>query len=58
MTATAAPMSGTGLAIAQTSTVVIAGRDPGQPLVALRVYLNPHVDLELTEETAPGLRSG
>jgi len=32
--------------------MVIAGRDPGQPPVALRVYLNPHVDLELTDEVA------
>ena len=32
--------------------MVIAGRDPGQPPVALRVYLNPHVDLALTEEEA------
>ena len=32
--------------------MIIAGRDPGQPPVALRVYLNPHVDLELTDETA------
>jgi hypothetical protein len=32
--------------------MVIAGRDPGQPPVALRVYLNPHVDLALTDETA------
>ncbi len=32
--------------------MVIAGRDPGQPPVALRVYLNPHVDLELTGEAA------
>ena len=31
---------------------VIAGRDPGQPPVALRVYLNPHVDLPLTDEAA------
>lgn len=30
---------------------VIAGRDPGQP-PALRVYLNPHVDLALTHEAA------
>jgi hypothetical protein len=29
---------------------VIAGRDPGQPPVVLRVYLNPYVDLELTGE--------
>ena len=28
--------------------MVIAGRDPGRPPVVLRVYLNPHVDLELT----------
>jgi hypothetical protein len=32
--------------------MVIAGRDRGQPPVALRVYLNPHVDLELTGEAA------
>jgi hypothetical protein len=31
---------------------VIAGRDPGQPPAALRVYLNPHVDLALTHEAA------
>jgi hypothetical protein len=31
---------------------VIAGRDPGKQPAALRVYLNPHVDLELTDETA------
>jgi hypothetical protein len=31
---------------------VIAGRDPGQPPAALRVYLNPHVDLPLTDEAA------
>jgi KH domain len=31
---------------------VIAGRDPGQPSVALRVHLNPYVDLELTTEAA------
>jgi hypothetical protein len=31
----------------------IAGRDPGRPrVVVLRVYLNPHVDLELTAEAA------
>lgn len=28
--------------------MVIAGRDPGQPPAAVRAYLNPHVDLELT----------
>jgi hypothetical protein len=32
--------------------MVIAGRDPGQPPVTLRVHLNPHVDLELTDEVA------
>jgi alkanesulfonate monooxygenase SsuD/methylene tetrahydromethanopterin reductase-like flavin-dependent oxidoreductase (luciferase family) len=31
---------------------VIAGRDPDQPPAALRVYLNPHVDLPLTHEVA------
>ena len=31
---------------------MVAGRDPGQPPVALRVFLNPHVDLELTGEAA------
>jgi hypothetical protein len=31
---------------------VIAGRDPGQPPAALRVYLNPHVDRALTHEAA------
>jgi hypothetical protein len=30
--------------------MVIAERDQGQPPVVLRVYLNPHVDLELTAE--------
>jgi hypothetical protein len=30
----------------------VAGHDPGQPPLALRVYLNPHVDLELTDEAA------
>jgi alkanesulfonate monooxygenase SsuD/methylene tetrahydromethanopterin reductase-like flavin-dependent oxidoreductase (luciferase family) len=32
--------------------MVIAGRDPGPEPVALRVFLNPHVDLELTDEMA------
>ncbi|HEY5359645.1 MAG TPA: hypothetical protein VIJ82_18515 [Streptosporangiaceae bacterium] len=31
---------------------VLAGRDRGRAPVALRVYLNPHVDLELTGEAA------
>ena len=32
--------------------MVIAGHGRGQPPVALRVYLVPHVDLELTDEAA------
>jgi hypothetical protein len=31
---------------------VVAGHEPGQPPVALRVFLNPQVDLELTDEAA------
>ena len=31
---------------------VIAGQTPGRPPVMLRVYLNPHVDVELAGETA------
>jgi hypothetical protein len=31
---------------------MVAGHEPGQPPVALRVFLNPHVDLELTDEAA------
>jgi hypothetical protein len=31
---------------------VIAEHDPGQPPVVLRVYLNPHVDVELTGKPA------
>jgi hypothetical protein len=31
---------------------IVAGHVPGQPPVALRVFLNPHVDLELTDEAA------
>jgi hypothetical protein len=30
--------------------MVIAGSDPRHPPVILRVYLNPHVDMELTAE--------
>lgn len=47
-----ARMAETGKKYTVARRVVIAGRDPGQPLVALRVYLNPHVDLELTDEVA------
>jgi KH domain len=28
----------------------VAGHDPGQPPLALRVFLNPHVDLDLTDQ--------
>ena len=31
---------------------IVAGHDPGQPPLALRVFLNPHVDLELTDDAA------
>jgi hypothetical protein len=47
-----ARMAETGENYTTARRTVIAGRDPGQPYVALRVYLNPHVDLELTDETA------
>ena len=45
-------MAETGENYTTARRMVISGRDPGQPPVALRVYLNPHVDLELTGETA------
>jgi hypothetical protein len=47
-----ARMAQTGENYTVARRMVIAGRDPGQRPVALRVYLNPHVDLELTEQTA------
>jgi KH domain len=47
-----ARMAETGKNYTTARRMVIAGRGPGQPRVALRVYLNPHVDLELTDETA------
>ena len=47
-----ARMTETGENYTVARRAVIAGRDPGQPAVALRVYLNPQVDLALTEETA------
>ena len=47
-----ARMAATGENYTTARRMVIAGRDPGQPPVALRVYLNPHVDLELTGEIA------
>jgi KH domain-containing protein len=47
-----ARMAATGENYTTARRMVIAGRDPGQRPVALRVFLNPHVDLALTEETA------
>jgi len=47
-----ARMAETGENYTTARRTVIAGRDPGQPPVALRVYLKPHVDLELTDEMA------
>jgi len=47
-----ARMAATGENYTTARRMVIAGRDPGQPPVALRVYLNPHVDLALTDEAA------
>jgi hypothetical protein len=45
-------MAETGENYTTARRMVIAGRNPGQQPAALRVYLNPHVDLELTDETA------
>jgi hypothetical protein len=45
-------MAETGEKYTVARRMVIAGRDRGQPPVVLRVYLNPHVDLELTGEAA------
>ena len=47
-----ARMAETGENYTVARRAVIAGRDPGQPPVALRVHLNPYVDLELTMEAA------
>jgi hypothetical protein len=47
-----ARMATTGENYTAARRMVIAGRDPGQPPVALRVHLNPHVDLALTDEMA------
>jgi alkanesulfonate monooxygenase SsuD/methylene tetrahydromethanopterin reductase-like flavin-dependent oxidoreductase (luciferase family) len=47
-----ARMAETGEKYTTARRMVIAGRDPDQPPVALRVFLNPHVDLELTDEAA------
>jgi KH domain len=45
-----ARMAKTGEKYTVARRMVIAEHDPGQPPVVLRVYLNPHVDLELTAE--------
>jgi hypothetical protein len=45
-------MAETGENYTTARRMVIAGRDPGQPPVALRVFLAPHVDLDLTDEMA------
>jgi hypothetical protein len=47
-----ARMDETGEKYTVARRMVIAGRDPDQPPAALRVYLNQHVDLELTDEAA------
>jgi hypothetical protein len=47
-----ARMAETGEKYTVARRMVIAGRDLGQPPVVLRVYLNPHVDLELTDAAA------
>jgi hypothetical protein len=47
-----ARMAATGENYTVARRMVIAGRDPGWPPAALRVFLNPHVDLALTDETA------
>ena len=52
-----ARMAETGENYTTARRMVIAARDPGRPPVALRVYLNPHVDLELTDETARAYRA-
>jgi hypothetical protein len=45
-----ARMAATGEKYTVARRMVIADHDPGQPPVVVRVYLNPHVDLELTAE--------
>jgi hypothetical protein len=45
-------MAETGEKYTTARRMVIAGQDPGQPRTVLRVYLNPHVDLELTGQAA------
>jgi KH domain len=45
-----ARMTETGEKYTVARRMVIAGHNPGQPPVVLRLYLNPQVDLELTAE--------
>lgn len=45
-------MAETGEKYTAARRMVIAGQDPSQPRTVLRVYLSPHVDLELTAEAA------
>jgi hypothetical protein len=45
-----ARMAETGEKYTVAHRMVIAGHDPGQPPVILRVYLNPYVDLKLTAQ--------
>jgi hypothetical protein len=45
-------MAETGENYTTARRMVIAGRDPGRPPVALRIYLSPYVDVELTDEAA------
>jgi hypothetical protein len=47
-----ARMTETGENYTTARRMIIARRNPGQPPVALRVYLNQHVDLELTGDMA------
>ena len=47
-----ARMATTGEKYTVARRMVIAEGDPGRPPTVLRVYLNPHVDLELTAEAA------
>ena len=53
-----ARMAETGENYTTARRMVTAGRDPGQPPVALRVYLNPHVDLQLADEAARAYAAG
>ena len=47
-----ARMAETGEKYTVARRMIIVARDPGQPPQTLRVYLNPHVDLTLTDEAA------